>query len=198
MEIVKLDGSDDLYCRYSGQLAPQPCYIELDCRPDVAQLLAAYNPEIGNATPFYVHHRHAIRWNIPALRADVANALLEDLAPLAERVVAGYETHWNGHNTVARYSEDARAAMREIENYLHAQDYSDEEECNVWDAAEYFGPLGGARDQAQELGITASSTDEDLKVIADRELDEAGDNGITGIDGLTSHLEYLRDKCHAA
>ena len=79
----------ELYTRYPGQSAAQSCHVELDA--ERGTLSAASNPEIGNAVPMAVHHGRVLRWQIQPLRADAANALLAEIAPLAERVVAGYE-----------------------------------------------------------------------------------------------------------
>ena len=64
MEIkIEETGQAPVYCKYPGQILPQPAYIELDLR-DEPELSAGYNPEIGNGMPVYVWEGRAIRWPI--------------------------------------------------------------------------------------------------------------------------------------
>ena len=187
IQIIKVEG-DELYLCYPGQTKAQPCYVELDCYK--ATLSAEPNTEIGNAVPLDVHHGHRIRWTIPALKARRANELLSEIAPLAERVVAGYYKVWNGSNTVAEYNDDASEAIREIEREIQLWDTTD---CrlSVLDASTYYEPLGSKLVQARELGITAETTDEQLDAIAERELDNADDVNV--IEGHVDYLKRLRE-----
>ncbi|MCY0924419.1 hypothetical protein OS965_41135, partial [Streptomyces sp. H27-G5] len=43
-------------------------------------------------TPFSVHYGFDRRWAIPALTGEAANALLRDIAPLAQRMLDDWET----------------------------------------------------------------------------------------------------------
>lgn len=98
--------------RYHGQNAPQPVYVYLDCRHGV--LSADYDPEIGGAVGADVYHGHTLRWRIPAMPRTAANTLLSRLAPLAEKVLAGYESVWDGNNHVGRFTPAAHEASAEI------------------------------------------------------------------------------------
>lgn len=107
----------DLTCQYDGQYQPQPTFIALELR-DGGELYAAYNPEIGNAVPMDVYHGHIRRYPIHTQSVTLANKLMRQILPLAERVWEGYESAWNGSNHVARFTEDAQFAERDIERIL--------------------------------------------------------------------------------
>ena len=113
MKTIKLTDKFELYHQYPFENSPQSCYVELDLEDET--LTAESNPEIGNAVPFHVWHGHARRYGIPPLVADYANDLLDEIAPLAMRVIAGYSRRWDGHNYVAYLDDDAIAAEYEIE-----------------------------------------------------------------------------------
>lgn len=125
--ITSVAGKTDLsHCYNYGQHSnsrPQPCYIELDC--ETGNMTATYNVQSDNSIPMSVYHGHTQRWAIPCLPADAANALMEEFAPIAERIVAGYECVYNGNNHVAKFSDDARSAIEEIE-LLCLNYYADE------------------------------------------------------------------------
>ena len=98
MQIKTVEGKK-LHHQYPGQTSPQPCYVELDCEAE--NLSADWNGELGNAVPLSVWHGHTRRWAIPALQAQAANSLLDEIAPLAQRVIDGYTSEWDGNNHVA-------------------------------------------------------------------------------------------------
>lgn len=180
----------ELHVTYPRQTQAQPCYVELDARDD-GRLSAAANPEIGNAVPFDVVHGHVQRWTIPALKADVANELLKEIAPLAERVVAGYESTWSGSNHVAAFDEDATVAIEAIGD-LCDRAGGEDEALSVWEAADWFSGLGGAVAQAHDLGITAETTDEQLAEIAKRETASARADSVDELSGIEEHLRWVR------
>ena len=182
---------EELYRRYPGQTQRQPCYVALDAR--TGRLYAAHNPEVGNAVPMAVHHGHVQRWTIPALVADAANLLLDDVAPHAALVVAGYSSAWDGQNNVARFTPEAREAIEEIDSLCEAMREAEGVEIVVWDAADYFAAVGSHDTQRAELGIGAATTDENLDAIVTREAERAAADGIHVIDGLAAYLRGLRD-----
>lgn len=186
MKITPVTGTD-LWHRYPRQSAPQGAFVELD--PERRTLGCETNPEIGNAVPADVWYGRLLRWPIPPLRADAANDLLAALAPLAERVAAGYSVEWDGTNHVGRLTDSARQACDAIERWCDQQAESDT--LHVWEAAEWFAPLGRRDAQARELDITAETTDDELAAIVARE--EAGAAGADTCDGLEDCEEYLFD-----
>jgi hypothetical protein len=200
VEIVYLDGGKNgtsLHHRYPRQTSPQDCYVQLDC--ETGKLLADWNGEIGNAVPVRVHHGHVQRWGIPALRDGAANALLEEIAPLAERVVAGYDSEWDGNNHVAAFDDDASEAIVEISALCErAEGDAQEDGVRVWDAADWYGGVGDHDAQRRSLGITAATTDAELDAIETREDESAKGNECDEIEGHAKHLHMLRDEAREA
>jgi hypothetical protein len=90
-------------------------YVTIDWPTGRINVIGKHESEWGTTT-FYRAHGHEGIFRIShldkvrSLRAFVN----EEIAPLAERVVAGYERHWDGNNHVARFTEDAQIALRRI------------------------------------------------------------------------------------
>lgn len=189
VEVIEVEGTK-LYHRYPGQTSSQPCQVELDCERRV--LRARYNPEIGNAIPVREYHGHVRTWGIPALRGDVATALLHELAPLAERVCDGYESRWNGSNHVAVFDKDATAALEAIDDSKNRY-WDESDHVRVWTADEYYGHET-ADHVASLVGITVDTTDEDLEDLAETQEAQAASDGIDEVEGLREHLEWARDQ----
>lgn len=184
----------DLFKLYPGQAKAQGCYIQLDARTGAVG--AAYDPEIGSAVPSAVHHGHVVRLHCPCLVAGAANKLMGALAPLLERVIAGYSSEWDGSDTVARYTDDARQAI--IEAVALAEDYgAPEDRVELVDAADFYGPLGDARSQAFLLGISRETTDERLDGIAEDDATSALSEMRAVLVRAPEHLRHLRDQLTA-
>lgn len=112
LTIVPLTEDNELLCHYSSEHRPQPCVLWLDLED--GEMSARYNPEIGNGIPMSVHLGRT-RWvEIPLLTTAAANALLEEVAPLAERILAGSRIEWDGNNNRGYLDEDADAALEEL------------------------------------------------------------------------------------
>lgn len=157
LEIRQLTAWDALHCHYERQTERQGCYIELDCKTGI--MAASYNAEIGNAIPFSVYHGHDRRWGIPCLTADAANELMEEIAPLAQRVLDGYESHWDGNNHVAALTDDAQQAETEIEAEIETLRVDEHNGVSEWDAASWLA-------EWDRLDIiTAKTTDEELNAM---------------------------------
>lgn len=203
--IDKLTDKTALHCHYDRQSEAQPCYIELDCKTET--LRADYNGEIGNAIPFSVYHGHTQRWGIPMLTADAANGLLGRIAPLAERVVAGYDEKWDGNNHVATFTDDAQSAIEEIEALCDIEE--DESLCvTEWDAGYWLQnsicrlDIDGHPTQwdhavktvISDYGtITHETTDDQLMEIEEKIEAGADDNVV--INNLSKWLTEERDNC---
>ena len=207
--ISKLTDKNALHCQYQGQTSEQDCYIELDCRR--AWLSAYYNAEIGNAVPFSAYHGHEQRFAIPCLTADVANALMEEIAPIAQRVVDGYEFDWDGNNHVAKFTDDAQAAIEEIAGICDAkiEDADEMDTVQAWDAADYWDAVTYQRDEngkqanadhavtvkIQNIGtITAKTTDAEMAEM-EKKMDAVADEDGVFCDGTDKYLEDLRKMC---
>ena len=199
--MIQIDtiGATDLHVRYPRQSDAQDCYVEIDTRGE-GRLSASANGEIGNAIPFAVYHGLVLRFSIPALRGEAANVLLAEIAPLAERVVAGASEEWDGSNHVGRLDADATEASEEIERLCEMAG-GENEEIVVWDASEYYDAIGRGRGDnrlrsvAREIGITARTSDTRLTEIEREEERKASVDGADESEGLSSYLEELRAAC---
>lgn len=191
MKILYLDESKpaQLYHRYSGEFDPQPCYIALGLREE--RLWADYNANVGGAVPMDAWHGFERRYSIPCLTATAANALLREIAPYAERVLAGYDSHWDGHRYVAVLDEEAHLAEEAIELLCEAAGADGEDEVREpWEAEDYFAndPLNW---------ITAETSDEELLARTQQEENLAEQNG-ERVDGIFDYLVELRNAARAA
>ena len=187
--IARVAGTYDLHKHYRGQDTAQPCHVSLAC--DTGRLTASFDGGIGNAVPFSVYHRRTLRWAIPCLTADAANALLDEVLPIAERIVAGYSCEWDGHNHVGRFDADAEAAREEMHDLISGRQFDEAALIEEWDASDWYAPTGRRDAQRQELGITAATTDEEMDAIETREDNAAG---ARIINGLRRYLDGLRDE----
>jgi len=133
--VIAPTGNAPLYHKYSGQIAPQGAYIELDCRTGI--LSASWNPEIGNAVPMAVYHGHVQRYGITQFlsRAALADVLNDPyLIRLAGKVCSGYSERWDGNNMVADFSDDAIDAGIAIDHYCGAVD----PDVDIYDIEDYL------------------------------------------------------------
>lgn len=192
VEVIKLQSENVLYHKYPQQTQAQPVEVELDC--ETGKLGIGVNGEIGNGVPFEVYHRRTLRWGTLPLKTEVANEMLEDLAPLAQKILDGYSTSWDGHNYVGEYTAEAQAAIEELGEQIDLVDHVEENQIRVWDANDWFAEQGW-KSVAAELGVTPATTDEELSTIAAKVTEEAESSGYC--DLLTradKYLEWLREK----
>jgi len=189
VNIVPVKGSE-LYCKYPRQTSPQPCYIELDCA--TGRFSASYNADVGNGHPMEVHNGIKQRWAISALKADAANALLQDMAEKAQIICDGFCIVWDGHNHVADFTQEAQDAIDFIQDEIYSEVQDENAQIQVWDAADWFASIGGEALQCKDLGITATMADNELKALGISLLESARSDGVDDIEGLSEHLEQLR------
>jgi hypothetical protein len=182
------ENKTELYCRYGDQTNPQGVLIELDCESGV--LRAMYNPEIGNAVPCDVWHGRSLRYTIPCYTASAANDLLASLVPLAQRVLDGYTSEWDGSNNVGKLAADAQAASEQISAICEPEPYAEGNTVNVCDADDWLAGIGDDDDQRREYKITATTTDPELDDIAER---IARESDCDIIEGLGAYLSRLRN-----
>lgn len=184
LTIEPVDRWDDLYHRYPSQSDRQPCYIELDCRSGV--LRATWTGEIGNAIPMSVYHGHDIRWEIPCLTADAANDLMAEISDLARRILAGYESNWDGHNMVGRLTDDASRAVDEIAVLINDLYIDESNGVSGIEAGDYL---------AEWLpdDLSATSTDEEIEEMAAAIAADAADTHYV-VFGLVDYLTEIRDR----
>lgn len=190
-----LDSPSALYRRYESELAPQPCFVSLDLED--GELTAGYNGGVGygseRGVPESVWHGRTLRWDIPCLTADAANDLLEQLTPLASRVLTGAKIQWDGNSNVGVLDDDAAAAEVEIGSVCEAigEDYP---QVREWDAADWFA-------EGDVPDVAADASDEALDELAERLRDEAANghstsmnsDDVTVLFGVEDFLLELRD-----
>jgi len=192
MKIVKTNG---LLCHYDGKNNPQPCYVELDCDDEV--LRASYNADLENGVPMAVWDSRALRWTIPLMQDETADALLVEIAPHCETILAGYESQWNGNNYVGDYTDAADAAQEVIENICEARE-EDGGDIEAWDAGDWYSSALTTDQVCSELGITSTTTDGELETIAqdieDNETSSPSGNTLV-LTGIEKFVEELRQDC---
>ena len=175
-------GGKELHRHYPGQYEAQGCYVYIACASRV--LGATYDANVGNGELFEIHYGHVRRYDIPCLTGIAANDLLERLAPLAERVCAGYASEWDGNNHVARLTDDALAAEAEIESLCHHDNFDDE-----YDVIREYEPAEWFDGDALEC---KAKTDDELQAMADGIESGLDDNVV--IHGLLDYLKRRRDE----
>ncbi|RZD62941.1 hypothetical protein C0Q58_14470 [Streptomyces albidoflavus] len=190
--ITYCTSSTELFHQFKGEHERQSAYIELDLRNET--LLASYDGVVGSGSPFSVAHGFERRYVVPLLTGEAANRLMDEIAPLASRVVADWEEHWDGSNFVAVLGEDATAAEAEMEELLSAETDGGSTDSLVaeWDLD---GAVNG--NEVAEFGITADTTDARLdeveaEILAG--LARCSEASVAVCDGLSGHLRGLRDE----
>ena len=129
MQIITVEAP--LYRKYDRQTNPQPVYLEID--PARETISMEWNAEIGNAVPSAVWHNIILRYTLPITpTVSAADELLQGIAPLAERIIAGHTTEWDGSNHVGRLNADAQAASDELTEIIGDMDAEDDAQ-QVWD-----------------------------------------------------------------
>lgn len=180
VRVVEVRDTTDLYCCHDGRDGEQPCVVELEC--ENGALSADYLVDSGT-TPGEVWHGLTQQWGIPLLTADTANALMHRIAPLAQKVLDGYEEIWDGSNHVGRLTEAASAASDKIERMCDVVTG----DMVVEYASDWFRSCTPA-----DIGVTTDSTDADLEQVAADALEYAGGD-VHVIHGAEEFLREMRD-----
>ncbi len=168
IEIRLEAGPAPVYCKYPGQILPQPAYIELDLRGE-PELSAGYNPEIGNGMPVYVWRGDAIRWPIDP---HTSRESIESL-----------NTHEGFQQAVMEIIDgiDVEGNVRYIEDILTESDV-----ISVYDAVEYVNDAAVSLTKLDDLGFDGLLED----------IGPDGDFVMLGCleDALESRLKELLDE----
>lgn len=186
MEIITVKQA--LHHQYPGQFEPQSVYLEID--PENQTISMDWYREIGNGVPEDVWHRR-ILWYILSIvpTVDVANQLMDDVLPLAERVVAGHSIEWDGCNHVGRLTEDAQDASDGIRDIVMeiGNDPGNRQIAWDWECC-YDGCVHVMR---------ADATEEEIdEAVAEVEALAASEGAILEFD-LTAKLREIRDEMQA-
>lgn len=188
VDIIECTHSDELFEQYPGELFEQPVHVELDLRD--GQLLTEYDGEPGGGSvPMDVYHGFRRRYDIPVVVGSVANELLHEIAPLAERILDDSDVHWDGSNHVAELGEDARDAEEKILDLTSKDRFSNSDLVIAWPVTEVVD------EDLDEYGFNADTSDKRLEEIADdfvEQLAYASDSGVAVCPGLVDHLRTLR------
>lgn len=189
VKIISVKDDTELFCHYASQSEPQRCFIALDLEDGT--LWADYNAEIGSAVPEAVWNGRTIRFPAPCMTAAGMNHLMDEIAPLADRVLAGSEIEWDGNNHVGKLDEDAQDASDEIERICDELEPAPSETVTEWDACEFYDAV------KDELGVTADSTDAELEALAEKLEEEDSIYEWTGgpmvLNGTLEFLQSIRD-----
>jgi hypothetical protein len=176
--IIPVKDELELFLKYDGQINPQDTFVELDC--DEKTLTAKANESTSFSVPESVFNGCVLRFPCSCLKIDAANALLDEALSLAQKIVDGYKSVWDGSNWKGKYTAEAQRAITELKRLCWDFGYL-EDLITYEDAKDYYS------DWEDELGVTANTTDEELEAIADELRSEAE------VDILLDLDEYLRD-----
>ncbi|MCX5199697.1 hypothetical protein OOK31_38470 [Streptomyces sp. NBC_00249] len=198
---IRYVGATALHAHYERVIEAQSCYIELGLEDGV--FLADHSSDVGNPmTPDSVRRGVDRRWAIPALTGDAANALLEELAPLAERMLADWtpELDSSHSETLAVLGEDGEAAEREIRELIESR-FPDDEPADENPALIQEWDVDSAvnGDEATEYDITDETTDARLveieaDIIANLAQCTSLENPTIVCHGLDTYLRGLREE----
>ncbi len=170
---------DALYHCHDGRFTPQQAHLALDLRD--GELTADYNPESG-AVPESVFQQTVIWVGIPTLTATAANQLMEDVRPLAQRILDGSEVVWDGNNHVGQLNDDARDALDDLVEQCADDNFDLTVQVVGYDADDWYS--SDDRDaEIKRLGITADTTDAEIAALAKTETEAA--------PTMTSNYGYL-------
>ncbi len=129
-----------LYCRYPGQTAPQPAFIEFSLEDDEAPT-ADYSGDIGCAIPFDVYNRRTIRVAVsPSLSGDAVRELLNsELVSRAVSIIrANSEVVWDGRSMVGKLGDEALEALEHLEEFCDEFSEREENLVEVWEPDNYL------------------------------------------------------------
>jgi len=188
VQIRRITDETELFCWYDGQSEPQPAYLNLDLED--GELFCDYNGNIGSGVSAAEYHGRIRTIRIPTLTGEAANTLMDEVAPIAQRVLNGASIEWDGNNHVGVLTDDAQAAWDELTSAV-AEHTSGADTVDGLDAADWYS----GEDPAEELGLTADTTDEELAAIektAEADI-KAHALGTVVVQGLDRYLAGLRD-----
>jgi len=117
---------------------------------------------------------------------------VDDLLPRIDSIRAGYESYWNGHNWIGKFSDEAQEELYSLEYDIEQNPETLFRLCEdggLWDADDWFV------DPVEEL--TAETTDEEIKDLAETHKMYASSDRVIirgGIDSIIRHFKNQRDK----
>ena len=161
------DPTHPLYHHFDGQLFPQPAYLEIDL--DAKSLRAGWSEEIGGAVPMRVWEGEVLRFRInPDLTCEEVNILIDDAAPLVQRVIEYAE-----RRVLGAFSDNL---LNDIER-MCSERFT--EGGGVVSASDFF--------QSKNVLPRPDMTDDEIQEFADN-IEWENDATVVGI------VEYLKDQ----
>lgn len=115
--VFLLMGPGRLLLEYPGQNTPQPVVADIDARGTV---FIHANPEIGTAVPQNIALGVRQRITLRATSKAEARQWYRDHRATIARLVAGMASEWRNGSHVGTLTEDARAALEELEYGVYA------------------------------------------------------------------------------
>lgn len=114
---------------------------------------------------------------------EMVRQVLDESMDLLAAVCDGYESVWNGHNHVGRYSADADEAWNVVCTRLNQLD---PDYWQYWDAGDWLDPLRGQR-------FDGSTTDEELAALAAEMKTVAEDDHVVLSEDILEWLTETRN-----
>lgn len=166
-------------------------FLELDLETKQLRIAAACETD---PKPMRVHHGIVSRYPVdPKTDAVELVRMVNrgDLDDLFERILTGASVEWDGRNYVATLTDNATEAECELAERLQefGEVYAVQE---PWRAENWFQDVTAA-----ELGITAETTDAELREIVQAEEATAARDGVTLMETM-NYLEQVRDNLSRA
>jgi hypothetical protein len=177
VDITPVEDRAALLCIYDKQCNPQPVYVYLD---EDGHMYADYDHDIGGGVPTDIWYGCTQRYGIPILHAAGANALMERIRPLANRVFAGLSVEWSGSDWIGHMDDDASAADDEIRR-ICIDDIPSDAYLQWQCCGDYIAAALRRTDTSVEIDgvctITAETTDEEIAEIA-KKIESAADDDV--------------------
>lgn len=188
MKVESIEKFDELYYRFTERSAPQPGHVVLDPENSVLWVQCDLTAGPGGRAPLEAmggQRRRYPLWEEAPPTGRAANALLEQLAPLATRMVAGWRVERRQGIRVGVLDEDAERAEEELEEEVSRISSSWQEEDLVasLEAGQWF--------ESSPPEVKTTSSDEELVALRDQFEGEALEKGII-LEGVLRFLQELR------
>jgi hypothetical protein len=186
INIHPLDGDQlhPLYHHYQHEVQAQPVQVELDLRD--GSLIADWDAEVGNGVSEAVWDGLIRRYDIsPQLTRDEINALLVEVAPIAQRILDGTEITSDGLRERPALSASAQDAEAEMGSGCQSFVTSS---MGVYDARDWFECVS-----LQQNGSLATMTDAALAALAEEYRLEGLADGATVL-GIEAYLREIQEE----
>lgn len=190
-------GFDPYERQTRGRLAVE---LVIDPRARKAWVAPYYPGDHASGPDEYFHRILTIRVRAAAGDGEVdgerLTALLRDEGSrehaLLERIMRGHRVEWNGNEHVGLLSDDAQAALDELEAALSDVPGTGRE---FWNADDYYLSANSLRGACAIVGITPDTGDDAIESMLDPQVDEALRSGVhLDRDDLRSALRSMRDR----